>query len=167
MLIEWVHGLEGSPNGRKVQALRAAGHTVQAGDYNGLPLAARVALLEERTAASGPIVLCGSSYGGLTSAIVAQRHPSRFAGLLLCAPALAFLEEPVVDVEAHRAPPSLPTIVLHATADAICPFAASEAYAARSGDHVELVPLDDKHNLEGSLPEVVDALGRLLQRVDP
>lgn len=165
MRIEWVHGLEGSPHGKKITAIREAGHVVDADDYNGLSLLHRVERLEERTADGTTRLLCGSSYGGLTAAIVAQRHPSRFAGLLLCAPALAFKEPPVVDVQAHTAPEGLPTIVLHSTTDDICPYSASEAFAQRSGDHVELIALEDAHALERSLSDVVASVERLLQRV--
>jgi pimeloyl-ACP methyl ester carboxylesterase len=166
MRIEWVHGLEGSPNGKKITAIRNAGHVVDADDYNGLSLLERVTRLEQRTADGERRLLCGSSYGGLTAAIVARRYPERFVGLLLCAPALAFEEPPVDDIRDHVAPEGVPTIVLHSPSDDICPIRASEDYVARSGDHVELVTVDDQHNLEGSLPEVVAAVERLLARVE-
>lgn len=157
----WAHGLEGSPQGTKVQALRAAGYDVAAADYNGLTLLERVALLERETE-GGDVLLAGSSYGGLTAAVVAARHPGRFAGLLLCAPALALKEPPVDDVEAHRAPPGLPTVVIHGTQDTICPLDASRGYAERSGEHVELWVVDDGHRLDGSLDRLVEAVRRLL-----
>ncbi len=167
MRIEWVHGLEGSPHGKKITAIREAGHVVDADDYNGMSLLQRVQRLEERTADGDVRLLCGSSYGGLTASIVAQRFPERFSGLLLCAPALAFKEPPVEDVQAHVAPEGVPTIVLHSPTDDICPFSASEAYAARSGAHVELITVDDVHNLEGSLEDVVAAVEKLLTVVAP
>ena len=45
IMIIFAHGLEGSPNGSKIQALRNAGFDVNAPDFQGMDLAQRVHLL--------------------------------------------------------------------------------------------------------------------------
>ena len=96
-MIIFAHGLEGSPNGSKIRALREAGFEVIAPDFQGMALAERVDLLQqicEEHREAKP-VLAGSSYGGLTASLVAMRMPDAFRGLLLCAPALHLDEPPV------------------------------------------------------------------------
>ena len=46
-MIIFAHGLEGTPNGSKIQALRASGFEVLAPDFQGMVLNERVALLEK------------------------------------------------------------------------------------------------------------------------
>ena len=112
-MIIFAHGLEGTPNGSKIQALRASGFEVLAPDFQGMVLSERVALLEkicEQHANKKPI-LAGSSYGGLTAAIIAMRMPHQFTGLLLCAPALHLKEDPVDAETILVAPNGMPTVI--------------------------------------------------------
>ena len=71
-MLLFAHGLEGSPQGTKVRFLRDAGLDVVAPDLQGLALVERIARIEALSAA-GDVLLTGSSYGGLTAAIVAAR----------------------------------------------------------------------------------------------
>ncbi len=152
--IVFAHGLEGAPDGRKISALREAGLDVIAPDGRGLVLVDRIAALEEATR-SGPVVLGGSSYGGLAAAWLAAEYPDRFHALLLCAPALHWKEEPVADPEVLRAPPGLRTHILHGREDTAVPLSFSERYQARSGAHVTLEAVDDGHRLIGTIPRLV------------
>ena len=52
MRLLFCHGLEGTPHGRKVQALRAAGIDVLAPDFQGMPLRQRIDHLAEEQRAS-------------------------------------------------------------------------------------------------------------------
>lgn len=158
-MILFAHGLEGSPQGTKVRYLQAAGLDLEAPDLQGLSLATRVERIEVLSAAGG-FLLAGSSYGGLTAAIVAARHPERFTGLCLLAPAL-LMDEPPAPPDGLVAPAGLPTIVIHGRQDDVCDIEGSRRYAERSGAHVELVEVDDGHRLDGSLPLILDALRRL------
>jgi pimeloyl-ACP methyl ester carboxylesterase len=85
-MIVFVHGLEGSPQGRKAQRLRALGLPLQVRDLRGVSLQGRYDAVERDTR-GGRALLVGSSYGGLVAALLAQAHPERFTGLVLCAPA--------------------------------------------------------------------------------
>ena len=68
--IVFAHGLEGTPNGAKITALRDAGFQVVAPDGRGLPLAQRIEGLDAATCEGG-LILAGSSYGGLAAAWLA------------------------------------------------------------------------------------------------
>ena len=91
------HGLEGSPAGRKAATLRAAGVQLTCPDARGLTLAERIQQVEPIAASLGPMILVGSSYGGLVALWLAQRFPSQIRGLVLCAPALQRIEAPLFD----------------------------------------------------------------------
>ncbi len=158
--IVFVHGLEGSPSGAKIQALREAGFEVIAPDGRGLVLADRISLIEEAMG-DEPVVLGGSSYGGLAAAWFAAAHPERITGLLLCAPALHWSEAPVDDPSALVAPAGIPTLVLHGRHDDVVPIDESRRYQSRSGTHVELLECDDGHRLHASLDALVAAAQRL------
>ncbi|MHC4779264.1 MAG: alpha/beta hydrolase [Planctomycetota bacterium] len=159
-MIVFAHGLEGSPHGTKIRTLREAGFEVVAPDFSGKKLLDRVSLLTETTAGGG-ILLGGSSYGGLAAAVVAARHPERFIGMLLCAPAFNVVEPPAEDSESLSAPGSIPTVIVHGLSDDVVPIEVSRQYRDRSGGHVRLVEVDDGHRLADSLHAIVDAARRL------
>ena len=167
-IVVFAHGLEGSPEGAKATEMRREGLPVVVPDFRGMILAERVALLDrvtrEESERSGPLVLAGSSYGGLAAAWVAMRHPARFAGLVLLAPALGHVEPPVRRAEDLVAPRGLPTVILHGRRDRIVPVELSRAYRDRSGAHVRLVELDDDHRLGASLHRMIAELRALLRR---
>ena len=162
-MLVWAHGLEGSPEGTKVRALRAAGFEIEAPDGRGLVLAQRLDALDALTARLAPRrpVLAGSSYGGLAAAWLAARHPERFSGLLLCAPALHHQEPPVPAGQPPVPPLGLAIRVLHGVTDAIVPIAASRRYVKGAGPMVRLDEVDDGHRLADSLTAIV-ALAREL-----
>ncbi len=165
-MILLAHGLEGSPEGGKAQALRAAGLPLVAPDGRGKPLAERIVALEAALlSATGPVVLVGSSYGGLASAWLAEQHGARIAALVLLAPALHHSEPPVADASRLAPPPGVPTVVIHATADAVVPVSVSRAYAARAPATVTLTEVDDDHGLGGHRDLIVAEVSRLWRKV--
>ncbi len=174
MTVVFAHGLEGSPEGAKVQALRKAGIDVIAPDFRKQVLADRVlkmrAELTAMAADKRSIVLAGSSYGGLCVAALAEEFRETLKGLLLLAPALGH-QEPGPDetqiVGADLAPPTgVQTIVIHGRQDEICDPGASKTYVERSElAHLELV--EDGHRLIGSLDLVCTAAASLLHKDGP
>ncbi len=172
-MIVFAHGLEGTPEGSKVQALRAAGFPVDAPDGQGMVLADRIpglreALLRHADRAPGErLVLAGSSYGGLAAAWLAVEQGHRLDGLLLLAPALHHREPPASQPEALVAPPAVPTVIIHSRDDDIVPISVSRAYLAASralGRSVELIEVDGDHALRGQLEVIVEQAGGLLGR---
>jgi pimeloyl-ACP methyl ester carboxylesterase len=163
-MILWAHGLEGSPNGAKVSALRAAGLEIVSPDGRGLALSGRLdaLLAESETLAPRRPVLAGSSYGGLAAAWLCAQHPERFRGVLLLAPALHYHEPPIDPAAPLVAPNGLPVRIIHGRGDAVVPVQASRDYVARSGGRVALEEVDDGHSLVASLPRIEAALRALL-----
>ncbi len=159
MRVVFCHGLEGSPQGTKVQAMKAAGIDVLAPDFQGQVLAERLETLRrvlEGLDPAEPVLLAGSSYGGAVAAWTAMESSHPFAGLLLLAPAIHYAEPPIPDAEAY-APVDLHTVIIHGTADSIVPLSASERYAARS-ERVELIAVEDGHRLVESLERIIQTI---------
>lgn len=159
-MIVFVHGLEGSPQGRKAQVLRGLGLPFSCLDLRGVPLQGRLDRVEDQTRCAG-ILLVGSSYGGLVASLLAARFPERFTGLVLCAPALGLRESPNLEPEELVAPSGLPTVIIHGLRDDVTPIGYSRAYRERSGAHVVLHEVDDVHSLRhstGLLAEVVRSM---------
>jgi pimeloyl-ACP methyl ester carboxylesterase len=151
--IVFAHGLEGHPEGTKVQWLRTQGFEVIAPDGRGLVLNDRLIDLEIETRRGG-VLLAGSSYGGLAAAWLAQQYPDRFLGLLLLAPALHHTEPPVVDAALLKAPVTVPTRVIHGVSDDIVPIQVSRRYCHLSGRHTQLFEVNDGHRLANSLSTI-------------
>ena len=158
--IVFAHGLEGSPEGTKVQWLKAQGLEVIAPDGRGMVLQDRLTDLEIETRRGG-LLLVGSSYGGLAAAWLAEQYPDRFVGLLLLAPALHHTEPPVVDAAILKAPVTVPTLVIHGLHDEIVPIEVSRRYCELSGTHAELVEVNDGHRLINSLPLISQAASKM------
>jgi len=160
MDVLFCHGLESAPHGAKYHALADAGLEVLAPDCRHKDLAERVALLSAAVLEHRPRVVVGSSFGGLAgllASLVAQSRACTIDGLLLCAPALTWPDPQGLGV-ARRCP--APTVIIHAPADDVCPFDASEAFAAAHG--ARLIPVEDDHRLGTSLPLIVAQTQALL-----
>lgn len=156
------HGLEGSPEGAKVQALRAAGLEVFAPDGRERPLAVRVAQIREAIGQRPGAILVGSSYGGLAATALVHELGDAHGlhALVLLAPALRWTEPPVADPAALLVPPDLPCTVFHGEQDDVVPIAVSRALAARC-PHVRLVVTADDHRLTATLPRIVQHVSEL------
>jgi pimeloyl-ACP methyl ester carboxylesterase len=167
MSVLFCHGLESSPHGRKVQALRAAGLEVIAPDFQGQNLAARVATLLPVLREHPDALLVGSSYGGITALCAAILHTEAggppLRGLLLCAPALGRFEPPA---DTMRLYPPAPTVILHGRRDSIVPPKVSEDFAAEH-PQVRLELIDDEHALNGSLDRIIALTRELLAATRP
>lgn len=160
MDVLFCHGLESAPHGAKYHALANAGLQVLAPDCRKQDLGARVDLLATAIAEHQPRIVVGSSYGGiagLLASLLARERGHAIEGLLMCAPALALPNPDGLDVV--RECPA-PTIIIHAPADAVCPFSASEAFAKEHG--AQLISVEDDHRLSASLPRIVDEAKRLM-----
>jgi len=147
------HGLESGPHGSKFVALEAAGYEVIAPDCRGMNLAERVEVVTALLREHRPLVV-GSSYGGVTAVLAAERAGVDLPGMVLCAPALERAEAP------NEAPDKLkalcPTAVVHGVHDDVIPMAVSERFVERTG--AKLVKVDDDHRLSASCGTLVAEL---------
>ena len=96
----------------------------------------------------------------MQAAHLAAKHPDRFVGLLLLAPALHYSEAPVTDVNSLLPPESVPTIVIHGVRDVIVPIDGSRRYAEHGA---RLIETDDDHRLSDSLDHMVLAVQELME----
>jgi pimeloyl-ACP methyl ester carboxylesterase len=138
--------------------MRAAGLDVVAPDGRGLPLAARIAQLEDAVSNHPGSVLVGSSYGGLAALVVAHAgRPVR--AVVLCAPALSLHEPSIAHPDTLCVPEGVRAAVIHGVRDDVVPVDVSKALVARC-PHVELHVPDDGHELHGSLELLVSLVKR-------
>jgi pimeloyl-ACP methyl ester carboxylesterase len=156
----FAHGLEGSPDGKKATALRAAGLDVIAPDGRGRPLQDRVDGLLAAVDAHPGAVLAGSSYGGLAALYVATVRADRLGALLLLAPALVLREPPVDDPDALTIDPALLAVIVHGLRDEVVPVGVSRALVARC-PHAVLHTPDDTHDLRASVALIAAEASRL------
>ena len=158
----FAHGLEGSPEGEKAQAYRAAGLTVHAPHGRSQPLTVRVEQLRHLVRQYPDSILVGSSYGGLAATALVHELGDEHGlhALVLIAPALHWREPPVDDPNALMVPKALPATVFHGEHDAVVPIAVSRALVARC-PHVRLLATNDDHRMKATLPQIVEHLSAL------
>ena len=165
MQLAFLHGLESGPRGGKVRSLSARWPDLISPDCEGLvDVDDRLETVKRSLSDAGPLLLVGSSFGGLVAALLADERARLGAtgldirGLVLCAPALQ-----VAAAEAITACP-VPCVLIHGRGDTVVPIAASRAFAARFG--CTLVEVEDGHRLAASHGRLVDEVARLLASVE-
>jgi predicted esterase len=163
-LVLFSHGKDSSPGATKITALRpiaeARGWQTEALDYQGMDQPAeRLEKLAARLAeTSGPVVLMGSSLGGLVSVFASQRHP--VVGLFLLAPAVYWPGYEHLD---YSCPAPLVDVV-HGWHDDVVPVEASMRLAREHSANLHV--LDDDHRLCHRLPQIEELFDRFLGRVE-
>jgi hypothetical protein len=154
--VQFVHGLESSPQGNKARILARAfvAHTPA---MNTRDFEACVATQARSVADFQPQVLVGSSFGGAVVVELLARGVYKGPVLLLAQAALHYRPD-------ARLPEQIYVTLVHARADGVVPFAGSELLS-RTGTPglVQLVSCEDDHALSafckrGGLEEAVDAL---------
>jgi pimeloyl-ACP methyl ester carboxylesterase len=156
--VQFIHGLEGSPQGSKARVL--AEHfdcvtpAMDTSDFESC-----VTLQAEVIRSFGPHVLVGSSFGGAVAVELLRRELWRGRTLLLAQ--AAFKHNP----RAHL-PAETPVWIVHGTWDTLVDPADSRRLARTgSPELVRLIEVDDDHPLhasvaDGQLVEWVKALAR-------
>lgn len=163
------HGLGASPEATKVTALaevaEGLGWSHERPDYGDIDARRRPAdielriarLLERAHAASGPLVLAGSSMGAFVSGFVSQRVA--VAGLFLMAPPIRIEGFPRA-FDAAR----VPTRIVHGWDDELIPAQDVVGWAQARRDTLLLV--DDGHRLAAHVEVCAQEFGRLLQALE-
>jgi alpha/beta superfamily hydrolase len=160
--VQFIHGLEGSPQGSKAQFLAehfdAITPAMDTGDFAGcVTLHARI--IDEFR----PEVLVGSSFGGAVAVALLQSGEWRGPTVLLApAPGHFGVEESL--------PPGAQVIIAHGTRDDVVDIEGSRRLArSSSAEWAELLEVDDDHRLQtlvdsGRLAELVREVLRRAQR---
>ncbi|MBW2561187.1 MAG: alpha/beta fold hydrolase [Deltaproteobacteria bacterium] len=143
----FVHGLEGSSQGTKSQFFRKRYPGMIIEDYTG-SLDKRMDKLRRILAGKGDLVLVGSSYGGLMSAMYACDNESAIKRLILLAPALDLEEfSPYLTREI-----AVPTILYHGSRDDVVPPEPVREIVERVFTDLTHHVVDDDHPLSETFP---------------
>jgi hypothetical protein len=153
--VQFIHGLEGSPQGAKASAL-ARHFAAVTPAMNTADFAACVTIQADTIASFRPDVLVGSSFGGAVAVELLRRRLWQGATLLLAQAALAMRERETVEL-----PRDVPVWLVHGLNDDVVPIEHSRRLA-RSGTPslVRLIEVDDDHGLHRTLES-----GRLVELV--
>ncbi len=155
--IHFFHGLMSGPHGTKYGRLDDE-FDVVAPDFEGvMDIWDRVETAEEVTKDLQDLVVVGSSFGGLLAGLLYSRHPERFGGYVLMAP--AFADDAADRIE--RMPDN--AIVIHGGRDDVVPIESSRQMC--TDYDVELLEVDDDHSLHDSLDLMVDAVRQVDDRI--
>lgn len=148
----FLHGLDTSGNGTKGTFFKNNFPEMIVADFHG-SLDERLDQLERVCASSRvkrePLLLIGSSYGGLMATCFAIRHPERVVKLILLAPALNYpglikLEEPI----------TAPTYLLIGSRDEVTPPDIVIPEAKKLFTQLEVNLVDEDHLLHQSFPKL-------------
>lgn len=96
-------------------------------------------------------VIIGSSLGGLMGTVFTCQKPTQVRKLILLAPAL--IKDPFgsyLDLE----PVSVPTTVIHGTADDVVPLDEAREYAEKFFTNLKYIVVDDGHRLQKAFGEL-------------
>jgi pimeloyl-ACP methyl ester carboxylesterase len=170
MYICFLHGLDSSPQGTKSMLLRR--------HYPGIwipslppDMGERMDILDREM--RRPMVVVGSSLGGLTALLFAMRKPQWVEGMVLLAPAVGTSRPELFDANQMKVldtvyiPEGIPTTVIAGIRDEVIPLRAIRSMIARSPTphDVTIHEVDDDHNLHQSLDLMLQAIREILDEV--
>ncbi|RJR27276.1 MAG: alpha/beta hydrolase [Desulfobacteraceae bacterium] len=166
----FLHGLDSSPEGTKGRLIRAS---YPESYMPHLPprLQDRLEIIEK--ALRSPVILVGSSLGGLTALAYAQRNPRMVKAMVLLAPAVGITVEGILegrDIEIARSivvPPGIPATIIAGVQDEVVPLSSIRALVERSPDRglVRFITADDDHYLHQSLELMMQVIGDYLKAI--
>lgn len=163
------HGLESSPQGTKARLIRKK--------YPGCLIPALTPDLDQRVliaeqTVKKPVLIVGSSLGGLTALMFADRHPDMTTAMVLMAPAVGCTDSSLFSEKQGRilsgvyVPAGIPTVVIAGKRDQLIPLAAIQNMIGRSPEpkDIRLHVVDDDHNLHRSMDLMMDEIEALHRR---
>ncbi|HDR15313.1 MAG TPA: alpha/beta fold hydrolase [Desulfobacteraceae bacterium] len=167
MKMAFFHGLDSSPQGTKGRLLMER--------YPGIYVPLLPADINERLRIvendiREPMLIIGSSLGGLTALLFAMKHPELVKGLILLAPAVGFFDRTILNSEQSNAldslyvPAGLKTFIIAGIRDEVIPLAAVRAMVDRSPEprEITLHEVDDDHNLHDHLDFMLSCIDKEL-----
>lgn len=148
--IIYLHGLESTSQSGKARQFAQLFPGMITPDFTGT--------FEERMEQLTPILgdetnwtIIGSSFGGLMGTVFTCEHPTQVRKLILLAPALlrdqfaAYL---------NLKPVSVPTVIVHGTADDIVPLQPVRELAEKLFTDLQYIVVDDGHRLHKAFEEL-------------
>jgi enterochelin esterase-like enzyme len=166
MRLCFLHGLDSSPQGTKASYLKA--YDPHCWIPNLPPdIMKRLEVLERGL--HEPVLMAGSSLGGLTALMYAMRHPEFVHGMVLLAPAVEtevgglFTKEQVKTMSSVYVPARIPAIVIAGLRDEVIPLTAIQAMIQRSPSkkQIRLIEVDDDHDLHQSRDLILQAVEQI------
>ena len=156
----YLHGLEGTPSGKKgswmVEQFHAHAPEMPAKLANPDAFEQSYQIAANAVRTLQPNLIVGSSFGG--AILLRLIHEGVWEG-----PSVFLAQAGVKYGLSARLPSGLRAILIHAIADKLVPFADSQQMAEQSGDGVELWPTDGDHKLhhitnDGTLRRAIERL---------
>ncbi len=166
----FLHGLDSSPAGTKARLIRKR--------YSHCRIPTLPPDIHERLRIvandiTTPHIVVGSSLGGLTALMFADRFPQRVRAMLLMAPAVGCTDPTLFTPEQEKAlqkicvPAGIPTVIVAGRQDELIPLGAIEALVQRSPaqKNIRLIAVNDDHNLHASLDLMMQLLAEMIDRI--
>ena len=148
--IIYLHGLESTSQSGKARQFAEKFPGMVTPDFTGS--------FEERMKQLKPILgrkknwtIIGSSFGGLMGTVFTCEHPTQVRKLILLAPAL--LRDPFAPY-LNLEPVSVPTIIIHGTADDVVPLEPVRELAEKLFTNLQYIIVDDGHRLQKAFGEL-------------
>jgi pimeloyl-ACP methyl ester carboxylesterase len=148
--IIYLHGLESSSQSGKARQFAEKFPGMVTPDFSGS--------FEERMKQLKPILgrkknwtIIGSSFGGLMGTVFTCEHPTQVRKLILLAPAL--LRDPF-GVYLNLETVSVPTVIVHGTADDVVPLEPVRELAEKLFTDLKYIVVDDGHRLQKTFGEL-------------
>ncbi|HEU0295462.1 MAG TPA: YqiA/YcfP family alpha/beta fold hydrolase [Anaerolineales bacterium] len=146
----YLHGSENNSNSGKARLFREWFPGMLTPDFTG-SFDQRMAQLRSILSDKTDWTLIGSSYGGLMGTVFTLDHEAQVRKLVLLAPALRL--DPLASRSQLR-PVSVPTIIVHGTADDVVPLEPVREIAQRLFTDLTYFVVDDRHRLQKAVHEL-------------
>lgn len=168
MKLAFLHGLDSSPGGTKAVLLKKRYPDIIIPE---LPpdVEERLKIIEK--VFSEPLVVIGSSLGGLTALLYSMGHPEMVKAMVLLAPAVGTFDDLILTEKQREGldrvyvPAGIKTTVIAGIHDEVIPLTAIRDMVARSPEprEIALHEVDDDHNLHRHLDFMVSCIDRILE----
>ena len=149
-LIIYLHGLDSTSQSGKARLFAQKFPGMLTPDFTGS--------FEERMQQLDPILgnkkgwtIIGSSFGGLMGGVFTLDHPTQVRKLILLAPALML---PPFASHPDLHPVSVPTVIVHGTADDVVPLEPVRKLAESVFTNLTFCVVDDGHRLQKAFEEL-------------
>ena len=169
MKTAFLHGLDSSPGGTKAVLLKRRYPDII---VPSLPpdLNERLNIIEN--VFDAPLLLIGSSLGGLTAIMYAMKHPAGVRAMVLMAPAVGSRCRDIPGsreeglLESLHIPETVPAVIVAGLRDELIPVSAIRGLIHRSPcqEAIHLHEVDDDHNLHGSLDLMLQSIDAFKRR---